>query len=218
MNSGSNWNIVYSNISSALDSINWIIPNTPSQQCLIRISDVNNNLYSDTSNTAFMISSGGWAAQNSGTTNFLYSINFLNDNFGFCVGNDGIILKTTNGGDNWSLMFYDPDLWLLSVYIINEQNGVAVGNYGLILMTTDSGENWNQIVPITSEKLNAIQFVNDNIGWILADDGAILNTTDGGLNWNLSQHTQNVDWVLAIVFRPFVRLDSGQIWHNQQDN
>ena len=56
-NDGSDWNIVNANVLSSIDSTNWIIPNTPSQQCLIKISNVNNNTIADTSNTVFMISS-----------------------------------------------------------------------------------------------------------------------------------------------------------------
>ncbi len=132
-NNGTIWNILYSNISSSLDSINWVIPNTPSQQCLIRISDVNNNLISDTSNSFFTISAGGWSAQNSGISNYMYSIHFINENLGFCAGFDGIILRTTNGGEVWEQMHYDPGVWLISIRFANENLGVTVGNNGVVL-------------------------------------------------------------------------------------
>ena len=191
---GISWNIVYSNISSASDSVNWVIPNTPSQQCLIRISDVNNTSIADTSNSVFMISSGGWVPQNSGITNTLYSIDFLNDSLGYCAGIDGIILKTTNGGENWEMVYYDSDLWIRAVHIISTQKIIAVGYTGLILLTSDGGVTWNQIPAVTSKMLYAVQFINNEIGWILSDDGTILKSIDGGFSWNLSLHNQNTDW------------------------
>lgn len=191
-NNGSNWNIVYSNISSSLDSINWLVPNTPSQQCLIRISNVNNNLISDTCNSFFTISSGEWIAQNSGTTLSLYSVHFLNENVGFCAGSDAIILKTTDGGNNWNTVFFDPDLWLLTVYFINDYKGFAVGWPGVLLMTIDGGLIWNQINVNTTRKLNSIIFTDENKGWIIGDMGTLLATTDGGYNWEIISPPQSI--------------------------
>ncbi len=43
----------------------------------------------------------GWVLQNSGTTQNLYDVNFINNTYGWAVGDFGTILKTTNGGLNW---------------------------------------------------------------------------------------------------------------------
>ena len=45
---------------------------------------------------------GNWTSQTSGTLSFLYSIQMLDANTGFAVGSGGTILKTTNGGSNWT--------------------------------------------------------------------------------------------------------------------
>ena len=193
-NNGSDWSILYSNISSIPDSINWVIPSTSSQQCLIRITDVNNNSIADTSHSVFTISSGGWSAQNSGISDYTYSIYFVNENLGFCVGFDGIILRTTNSGENWELMHYDPGVWLISVRFANENRGVTVGNNGVVLLTTDSGVSWEQINISPLNKYNSIFFADENIGWIAGDDGVIFKTTDGGDNWEYTSYHGNVDW------------------------
>ena len=46
-------------------------------------------------------SQSGWIQQSSGTTTNLYSVKFANPNTGWCVGDNGVILKTINGGTNW---------------------------------------------------------------------------------------------------------------------
>jgi len=40
-----------------------------------------------------------WMIQPSGNTEYLWDITFVNDNTGYAVGNNGTILKTTNGGE-----------------------------------------------------------------------------------------------------------------------
>ena len=39
-----------------------------------------------------------WIAQNSGTNQNLYDIEFLNDKTGWAVGDAGVVIKTTDGG------------------------------------------------------------------------------------------------------------------------
>ena len=48
----------------------------------------------------FKTTNGGttWTIQWSGTTNYLHSVYFTNANSGYTVGDDGTILKTTDGG------------------------------------------------------------------------------------------------------------------------
>ncbi|HEY5533426.1 MAG TPA: hypothetical protein VIL99_00590 [Ignavibacteria bacterium] len=41
--------------------------------------------------------------QTSGINSSLYSVHFVNNNLGFAVGDSGIILKTIDGGTNWSV-------------------------------------------------------------------------------------------------------------------
>ena len=43
-----------------------------------------------------------WTQLNSGTTEWLQSVYFVNSDTGFALGNVGIILKTTDGGDSWT--------------------------------------------------------------------------------------------------------------------
>ena len=42
-----------------------------------------------------------WYVQQSGTTNPLYDIEFINRSTGWSCGDGGYIIKTTNGGENW---------------------------------------------------------------------------------------------------------------------
>lgn len=61
------------------------------------------------------------------------------------VGHDASILRTTDGGKSWSIVFSDIELDrpFLDVLFIDEQEVVAVGGYGLFYRSKDAGVTWN---------------------------------------------------------------------------
>ncbi len=54
-NNGNDWTLVIASIIAAFGNYNWIIPNTPSANCLVRISDVDSAEINDISNNVFTI-------------------------------------------------------------------------------------------------------------------------------------------------------------------
>ncbi len=54
-NNGTNWISILASTSASAGSYSWTIPNTPSTNCKVRISDVTNSLFADTSNNVFSI-------------------------------------------------------------------------------------------------------------------------------------------------------------------
>jgi len=73
----------------------------------------------------------------------LTSVDFKDDKVGFVTGHDATLLKTIDGGINWSVVNYQPklDKPLLDVKVLDE-TVIAVGAYGLFLQSSDSGETW----------------------------------------------------------------------------
>src|SRR5690606_10204844 len=78
-----------------------------------------------------------------GTGNFLEEIQFRDSNLGWCVG-EGILLKTTDGGTNWTELVRPPNsgFWYYSLHFLNDNDGYVGGTGGNILKTTDGGQNW----------------------------------------------------------------------------
>jgi photosystem II stability/assembly factor-like uncharacterized protein len=68
----------------------------------------------------------GWAIQNSGVTDILRSVFFININTGWACGDNGKIVKTTNGGLNWIQQTSGTDQNFYSMFFLNENTG-----YGL---------------------------------------------------------------------------------------
>ncbi len=57
----------------------------------------------------------------------------------YVCGTDGVILKSTNGGDTWSAAAVPTTRNLYAIYFFDEQRGFAVGEYGVILYTSNGG-------------------------------------------------------------------------------
>jgi hypothetical protein len=56
-----------------------------------------------------------WQTQNSGVTDNLFAIYFVNDNSGWAVGANGKILFTNNGGASWGQQTSNVTVTLLSL-------------------------------------------------------------------------------------------------------
>jgi photosystem II stability/assembly factor-like uncharacterized protein len=136
---------------------------------------------------------GQWYQQNSPTTQNLNAVTFIDANNGFAVGDSGIIIHTTDGGVNWTIIPSGTKLSLKDICFTNTNNGYIVGDinaWGIILRTTNGGETWWQSSIGISGGLHAICFIDSSnlwaVGWISGMEGSyqyVLKTTDGGTNW-----------------------------------
>ena len=71
--------------------------------------------------------------------NNLNSVFFTAADTGYVVGRDGTILKTTNGGTNWTAQTSGTTNVLNSIYFTDANTGYTVGEIGTILKTINSG-------------------------------------------------------------------------------
>jgi len=123
----------------------------------------------------------GWVVQNSGTTQTINSIYFLNYNLGFAACNGGLLIKTGNGGINWITLYtFGSDVKRLKFF--NHLSGIVLCNQG-IYKTTDGGTNWYQAY--TSNGVLDFSYANDFNLMASYSDGRIMKSTDGGMGWSL---------------------------------
>ena len=91
-----------------------------------------------------------WITQTSGTSIPLFSVCFIretNGNVGYAVGGyllggfdiKGLVLKTTDAGENWVAQECESSRVLHSVYFQSESVGYAVGEGGAIIKTMNGG-------------------------------------------------------------------------------
>lgn len=136
---------------------------------------------------------------NSGTSFILYGMSFPpNQNeVGFACGMkytydaDGVIVKTTDGGDNWEQVW--PTSGTISglegIWFINEQVGFAAGWNNYFIKTTDGGITWTEVSCGTNVFYYIdVVFRDENNGVAAAlmegeTDEAIFITSNGGDTW-----------------------------------
>ena len=134
-----------------------------------------------------------WFIQNSGTTNALYDIEFINKNTGWCCGDGGYIIKTTNGGTNWIQQTNGvPSKPYAGIHPVDSNVVYAVGFFRTFIKTTNGGENWTIIENGSTGEGDyySVFFLNQLTGWAQVNYvsiAGIRKTTDGGNSFTISE-------------------------------
>lgn len=126
-----------------------------------------------------------WIPLNSGTTQNLNCVYFINQQTGFIAGTGSALRKTTDGGLNWVALDPFGALELRSIFFFNASTGFVCGYSGTIIKTTNGGLNWNIISSGTSNHLLSLSFYNNLTGICCGNGGTTLYTTNGGDNWSI---------------------------------
>ncbi len=153
----------------------------------------------------FKTTDGGinWVEQTSGTTNNLNCAYFINQDKGFIVG-DYKLLRTTNGGNNWTVS--DFGSILNSISFINDNTGFLVGGFNTslrdFLKTTNGGSSWIPINTPSTQMLNEIQFINSSTGFVSGNGNTFFQTTNSGVNWSLNNTITEDGFSLNSVYFP----------------
>ena len=148
-------------------------------------------------------STGVWTELNPKVPRVDYiGIHFVNKDTGWAVGDLGAIIKTTNGGDNWTISETAVNNFLLKIHSFNGQVVIATGYDGTILRSSDGGETFEQIPSGVGSGIDlwGVQMLNDTLGWICGMNNTLLKTTDAGLSWQavnagLNAHYWSLDFL-----------------------
>lgn len=187
--SGANWNIAMDNVNAILQDLDF--------------TDVSTGYSVGWAGNVWKTTNSGdsWSqipiTGNPGTRNY-NGCHFFDAMTGVIVGgnesNDAIqtILRTTDGGANWSVISDNLAPWLRAVHFVDNSSGYAVGDQGTILKSTNGGTSWSALTltgGIASRNYTDVYFFDANTGiaiggWESNDSIAtIIRTTDGGANW-----------------------------------
>jgi photosystem II stability/assembly factor-like uncharacterized protein len=93
---------------------------------------------------ATRVGAGGWTAETSGVTGFLSGVSAVSPAVAYAVGQNGAILRTTNGGVTWTRLSapIPSDEEVTDVDFVTSSTGYAIGAANAILKTTDGGITW----------------------------------------------------------------------------
>lgn len=152
----------------------------------------------------FTISNAQWQKQNVDTKASLRGLSVVNSNVIWASGSGGTVLRTVDGGKNWSVIKV-PDAEKLdfrdieafdaeTAYILS----IGEGELSRIYKTIDGGKTWKLQLKNQNPKvfLDAIAFWDSRFGIVMGDplDGKFLLylTDDGGETWrNIKNYGDN---------------------------
>lgn len=122
----------------------------------------------------------------------LRDLYFLDSLRGWVSGDAGTILRTTNGGINWTNLNSGVTTDIYEIFFLNANTGWAItwnlehpDYYSIIMNTTDGGNSWTSTrFPVNEEFYYTIYFLNENTGFLGgAPPNNIRRTTNKGVNW-----------------------------------
>ena len=125
------------------------------------------------------------------TRTMLTSVTFIDRNTGWAAGHDGVVLKTTDGGEHWNLLRqqYGQEQPILSIWFGDADKGLAVGLFGMALGTSDGGATWNEIKlsngDAADRHLYRIVATASGALLIMAEAGTVFRSEDGGKHWDV---------------------------------
>lgn len=188
----------------------------------ISTSDYFENIFFTDPNTGWIVTSSLYKSTNSGFNwvnmgtlgGSFGSVYFINSMTGWCVGSssgNARIIKTTNGGVNWSVKPCQTTNILYKSAFPSQSVGYACGINGTIVKSTDGGENWMNMPNDIDISLRNIYFLNTETGWVFGQPGGnssrIYQTTNGGLNWHITYNFSD----LRIYSLHFADINKGWI-------
>ena len=156
----------------------------------------------------------------------------------WAVGHDGTVIKSTDGGLNWTLKRSDragatpaegaaegEAEWnpragapLLDVAFFDENTGIAIGAFSLMLRTTDGGESWQPILinPASAEPAAAEAEEAEGDGWTFDDSDLELQEEEDP---HLNSIVRTPSGVLLVVGErgsAYRSRDAGESWERLQ--
>jgi len=132
-----------------------------------------------------------WEKIDSPTSKRLTSVVFIDSLNGWVAGDSGIIIHTSNGGNNWETQYNNDSLSIVNLSFLNDQDGIASATSSLyepygsfLLKTTDGGMSWNaEYMRIGEVFVNYVYFLDSLNGFAAGYPGFFLRTSDGGDSW-----------------------------------
>lgn len=119
-----------------------------------------------------------------------YSSDFKDSLTGYMSGSNGVLLKTVNGGVNWTHLTSNTTYSLFGLEMENDSTIWATGymaspfNPGCILRSTDNGLTWNTMMSVNYRDYRDIGIGDDSTIYVVGNNGKITKSTDDGTTWN----------------------------------
>ncbi len=181
--------------------VNWVPIDIP---CGAQLSDIfgfGDNIIVATGGGSFFSSKNfgaTWELLTAIPIGTLNSIQAVNNNVIYAGGQDGLMLKSVDGGKTWQSLYQranNASININGLYFSSENVGYTANSYSLIAKTIDGGKTWSAIKKDSTNATTVnygAHFINDNLGFIAGKDGTtiidvIYKTTNGGTSFTTSK-------------------------------
>jgi len=142
-----------------------------------------------------------WTEKNTGTNNNIISAHIRGSNeIAYAVGNNGVVIRTTNAGESWTPTSSPTSNRLNSTFFTSDNTGFVAGNNGNIFRTTNNGNNWISQTSRISNTINSLYFLDDFKGFYVANGGELRFTTNSGNTWSANNLSPTANDLKAIKF------------------
>ncbi|MBV6478799.1 MAG: hypothetical protein HGGPFJEG_01556 [Ignavibacteria bacterium] len=153
-------------------------------------SSVIKNSFTPIQNSMLDTCSYSWSAQTSGTTNALLTIYAVSDQIGWAAGAGPTVVKTSNGGINWtSATGTGLTGTIYNIFAWSVNDAICASNLAStsIYKTSNGGVTWAQVFNQVGGFINAVHMTSATEGYGLGDPvggkWTVVKTTDGGNTW-----------------------------------
>lgn len=153
-----------------------------------------------------MVNASGqdWKWKNpSPTGQQLNCVKLVDSSVGYAVGNYGTLLKTTNGGLNWTTQVTNTTTDLRSISVIDKDTLYVTGRDLSVLKTKDGGATWLLLRKGSYGNRNnsKVFFITSAVGYLLGDGmEELFKTMDSGKTWNKLSTELNFQGVTSLYF------------------
>jgi len=196
--------------------VSWVLQSSGVQSWLncIRFIDANTGVAvgsKDSNRVVLKTTNGGtnWQVLLRNNQARFYSVYMTSVNSIYSVGDSGVILYSSNGGNAWVTQQSGTNSTLREIIFKNWgplSIGYIAGKGGVILQTTNGGSNW------VSRSFNTVNFYGIDFATIdtgyISGTGKIYKTTDGGSNW----YQQTVPVLDTISIKGVFCINSNTVW------
>jgi photosystem II stability/assembly factor-like uncharacterized protein len=166
----------------------------------------------------------GWTQLSFVPSNGLNAVHCINKDTVVAVGDNGYIIRTTDGGIHWDSIPSNTLNTLYKVTFLNDAIGYACGTKGTVLKTDNGGQSWTNIGINSNLDFLSMSFINADTGWVAGgkietilnlagNKGVLAKTTNGGASWFVDS---SYNKTISSVF--FINNDTGYISLNVDTN
>ena len=127
----------------------------------------------------------------SGVVLNLNSVYIANEKYAAAVGDSGLILISSDDGNNWAKNNLPRTISLSDVYISKEGRSIIVGDSSSVYYSESITDSLRLIPLEKGYTFFRIKFLNDNVGYITGNKGLILKTINSGRNWYKTKTTSD---------------------------